>query len=68
MAAEPKLAPFNVMMTPAAAAPLTVPVMLYVGAVVALAAKLSAPREALFTRFARLEGVKRYPVAIGASV
>jgi hypothetical protein len=66
--ADPVLTPFNVITTPAATLPFTVPEMVYVAAVLAVAAKLTSVNDAEVTIAALLAGVKTYPVLLGDTV
>jgi hypothetical protein len=63
--ADPTLLPFKVMITPAVTLPLTVPEMVYVAAVLAVAAKFASVNDAEATVSARLTGLNTYPVLVG---
>jgi hypothetical protein len=66
--ADPTLVPFKVMITPAATLPVTVPEMVYVAAVLAVAAKLASVNDAEVTVSAKLTGLNTYPVLLGNTV
>jgi hypothetical protein len=53
------------MITPAVTLPLTVPEMVYVAAVLAVAAKFASVNDAEATVSARLTGLNTYPVLVG---
>jgi hypothetical protein len=53
------------MVTPAATLPLTVPEMVYVAAVLAVAAKFASVNDAKVTVSAKLTGLNTYPVLLG---
>jgi 4-hydroxybenzoate polyprenyltransferase len=55
-------------MTPAATLPLTVPDMVYVTAVLAVAAKFASVKDAEEMVSAKLTGLNTYPVLLGDTV
>jgi hypothetical protein len=68
VAAEPTFAPFKVIVTPDVAAPLEVPEILYIGALVAAPAKFTLLTGVVLTLAATLEGVNTWPATVGATV
>lgn len=68
MAAEPTFAPFKVIMTPDVAAPLKVPEIVYIGALVAAPVKFTLLTGAPLTLAATLVGVNTWPATVGATV
>jgi hypothetical protein len=66
--ADPTFVPFKVIVTPAATLPLTVPDMVYVAAVLAVAAKFASVNDAEAMVSAKLTGLNTYPALLGETV